>query len=260
MPRPSRPPWGTTRNGMPVALTKCSERGRRRPPSRPSRQGARDGPSGAAPTSRCRAAGLVDRRLHRLLADDLAVAEVAVEHGDDLGLAHHLGVLVGHDRAVATCPTYCGTRITPWNRGRRDWRRPAARDLLGLCCRRARGLEDGCRELPQSVRRDLAPPFPDEGGGRVLEALADVLAVADAAGPDPRPTSRWKSPGVEVPDDEARMVRRRRRCGAAAAACDPAGRQLGGVVPGDQAAHRHARELVEQRQHRLEHRPPTFSQ
>ena len=33
------------------------------------------------------------------------------------------------------------------------------------------------------------------------------------------------------------------------------GRRLGGVVPGDQAAHRHARELVEQRQHRLEHRP-----
>ena len=105
--------------------------------------------------------GLVDRRLHRLLADDLPIPELSVEHGDGIGLADHLGFLVGHDRAVLHLPDVLrhpdhAVRVVPGQVGIDQTRR----DLSGFFSRRARRCEDGCRELPQPVCRNLHLPPP----------------------------------------------------------------------------------------------------
>ena len=100
------------------------------------------------------ASGLVDRGLDRLLADDLTVAEVAIEHRHGVGLADHLGAPVGHDRAVLHLADVLrhadhAMRIVAGQIGVDQ----TGGDLPGLLRRRARRRQYGRRELSKPIRR-----------------------------------------------------------------------------------------------------------
>src|SRR4051794_31341717 len=114
-------------------------------------------------------------------------------------------------------------------------------------------LRDAHHELAEVLALEQA----HEGLRRVVEAVDHVLAVLDPALAQPladlgRELTRL---GLEVPDDEAADGEALRQDGAE----DRGGavrsrRQLGHVVVGDEPAHWHAREIVEEREDRAPHR------
>jgi hypothetical protein len=81
---------------------------------------------------------------------------VPVEHGHRLGLAYHVSLLVGRDRAVLHLRDVLryadhAMGVVPGQVGVDQTRR----DLPGLVCRRAGGGKNRRRELTESVRCDL---------------------------------------------------------------------------------------------------------
>ena len=112
------------------------------------------------------------------------------------------------------------------------------------------------RDPDQELAEVLALEQADERRGRVLEALADVLAIAQPPVAHPLADVGQKIARREIEHDEAAdgeasgqdLAQQERR------AIGP-GRQPGRVVPGDGAADRHPGEVVEQRKDRLEHPP-----
>ena len=113
-----------------------------------------------------------------------------------------------------------------------------------------------------AMRTSCLPKFlplsrPMNACGRVLKPVGDVLAILDPALLDPlRHVAHEIGEACgEIGDDEAAdgealgqdvAQQQLRRFGP--------GRQFGRVVLRDQPAHRNARERIEQRQHRIEHR------
>src|SRR5215207_10204386 len=114
-------------------------------------------------------------------------------------------------------------------------------------------LRDAHHELAEVLALEQA----HEGLGRVVEAVDHVLAVLDPALAQPLADLGRELPRLrlEVPDDETANGEALRQDGAE----DRGGavrsrRQLGHVVVGDEPAHGHAREVVEEREHRIPHR------
>jgi hypothetical protein len=129
-------------------------------------------------------ARFVDRSLHRLLPDDLAVAEVAIEHRDRLGLPHHLGGLVGHDCAVPHLSDVLrhadhAMRVVAGEIGADQ----LLRHLVGLVRGRAGGRENGGRERTESVCRDLHGGSPVQSVGSGARRTSSLPKFAPSRRP-----------------------------------------------------------------------------